>query len=64
MLKVSMEVRNGAARFHVAVHAENIRQAVMIPGRRYPGGDVRVRFPIDPEGFFAKDTAAPVETAA
>lgn len=27
----------------------------------YPGGDVRVEFPIDPESFFIKDTAARAE---
>lgn len=25
---------------------------------RYPGGDCRVKFPIEPEGFFINDAAA------
>jgi hypothetical protein len=58
VVKVSIEVRNGAARFSVAVRAESIRRAVSIVGDRYPGGDIRVKFPIDPEGFFVKDSAA------
>lgn len=58
MVKVSVEIRNGAARFNVAVRAESIRQAMSIVGGRYPGGDVRVKFPIDQESFFVKDLAA------
>jgi hypothetical protein len=43
----------------VAVRAESIRRAVSLVTERYPKGDVRVRFPIDPEGFFVEDIAAP-----
>ncbi len=57
MVKVSIEVRKGAARFSVAVHAESIAQAMSLVQRRYSGGGCRVRFPIDPEGFFSKDPA-------
>ena len=64
MVKVSIEVRNGACRFRVAVQAESIRQAVRIVGRRYPAGDVRVRFPLDSEDSFAKNTAARAGIAA
>jgi hypothetical protein len=64
MVKVSVEVRDGAARFDASVHAESIRKALRIAGTRYQGGDVRVRFPIHPEGFFAKATTAAAETAA
>ena len=59
MVKVSIEVRSGAARFDVAVQAESIQRALSIVGARHPGSDVRVRFPIDPETFFIKDPAAP-----
>jgi hypothetical protein len=52
MIKVSMEVREGAALFRVAVQAESISRAVSIVKGRHPGRDVRVVFPIDPEGFF------------
>lgn len=58
MVGVSFEVRNGAARFSVAVRAENIRRALSIAENQHPGSDVAVRFPIDPEGFFAKEPAA------
>jgi hypothetical protein len=58
MIRVSMEVREGAALSRTAVQAESIREAVSITRRRYPGRDVRVKFPIDPEDFFIE---GPVE---
>ncbi len=58
MVKVSIEVRSGAARFSVGVQAESIQRAVSLVGARYPGGDVRVKFPIEPEGFFVKNSVA------
>ena len=58
MIRVSMEVREGAALSRTAVQAESIREAVSITRGRYPGRDVRVKFPIDPEDFFIEN---PVE---
>ncbi len=58
MVKVSIEVRSGAAYFCVAVRAESIERALSLAQGLYPGGDCRVKFPIDPEGFFVKDCAA------
>ena len=55
MVKVSIEVRNGAACFDVAVQAESIHRALNLVGKRYPDGNVRVKFPIAAEGFFVKD---------
>ena len=52
MIKVSVEVREGASLFRVAVKAESISRAVSIVKGRHPGRDVRVVFPIDPERFF------------
>ena len=60
MIEVTVEVRNGAAGFNVAVRAESIRRAVSLVGARYRGGVVGVKFPIDPESFFVDD-AAPLE---
>jgi hypothetical protein len=57
MIKVSMELREGAARSRATVQAESIREAVSITRRRYPSRDVRVMFPIDPETFFIVDPA-------
>ena len=55
MIRVSIEVREGAALSRTAVQAESIPEAVSIARRRYPGRDVRVKFPIDPEDFFIED---------
>jgi hypothetical protein len=63
MVRVSIEVRSGAARFDVAVQAESIQRALRIVGAHHPGSDVRVRFPIDPEAFFVKDPASPSSSA-
>ena len=58
MVKISIEVRYGATRLDVAVQASSIRRAMSFVRERYPNTDVRVRFPIDPEGFFVQDPAA------
>ena len=58
VVQVSIEVSSGAARFHVAVRAESIQRAASIVAARYPGGNCRVKFPIEPEGFFMNDAAA------
>ena len=52
MVKVCVEVREGAARFRVAVQADSISRAVSIMKGCRPGRDVRVVYPIDPEEFF------------
>jgi hypothetical protein len=52
MIKVSVEVREGAALFRVSVQAENISRAMSIMKGRHPGRNVRVVYPIDPEKFF------------
>ncbi len=57
MIRVSMEVREGAALSRTTVQAESIREAVNITRRRYPGREVRVTFPIDPEDFFIEGPA-------
>ena len=56
MIKVSVEVREEASFSRVAVQADTISQAVSITKVCHPGRDVRVVFPIDPEGFFAGDS--------
>ena len=53
-----MEVREGATLSRATVQAESIREAVNITRRRYPGRDVRVKFPIDAEDFFIEGPAA------
>jgi hypothetical protein len=63
VVRVSIEVRSGAARFDVAVQAKSIQRALRIVGAHHPGSDVRVRFPIDPEAFFVEDPASPSGSA-
>jgi hypothetical protein len=58
MVKVSIEVHDGTARFAVAVLAKSIQQALSIVAARYPSSAARVKFPIDPESFFVEDSAA------
>src|SRR5215212_4269263 len=52
VVKVSVEVRNGAARFRVGVQASSIQRALNLVKGIYSSSDVKVVFPIDPEGFF------------
>lgn len=61
MVRVSMEVRGRAARFRVGTQASSIRRAVILVKGLYSGSDVRVIFPIDPEGFFVEDALAKEE---
>ena len=58
MVKVSVEVRNGTARFMVGVKANNIQQALSIVQTQYPAMVASVKFPIDPKGFFVEERAA------
>ena len=64
MIRVSMEVRGGTVLSRATVQAESIREAVNITRGRYPGRDVRVMFPIDPEDFFIGDPAKSKESRA
>jgi hypothetical protein len=60
MIRISVEVSSGAARFRVMVQAESIERALDIAKRHNPGKECRVTFPLDPEAFFV-DPAARVE---
>jgi hypothetical protein len=55
MIRVAVEVREGATLSRETVSAGSVRQAVSIMRERYPGRDVRVVFPISPEDFFHED---------
>ena len=63
MVRISVEVTSGAARFRVAVQAESIRRALEIVQGQNPGRNVGVVFPIDPEMFFTGDRGAMSRTA-
>ena len=58
MVRVSIEVSSGAARFGVKVQASSIQRAVRLVKGLHPASDVRVVFPIEPEAFFVVDALA------
>jgi hypothetical protein len=58
MVRITIEVGNGATRYKVAVQAESIQRALEIAEGLNPDSDFRVTVPIDPEAFFAEDHAA------
>jgi len=55
MIKISIEVKSGTARFKVASQAESIEEALEMARRYNSGKECKVVFPIAPEGFFVKD---------
>jgi hypothetical protein len=55
MIKVSIDVKSGGAKFKVAVKAESIEGALEAAKRHSPGQECKVVFPIDPEVFFVGD---------
>ena len=55
MIRISIEVRSGTARFKVSAQAESIEGALEIAKRYNSGKECKVVFPIDPEGFFVED---------
>ena len=64
MIRVAVEVREGASVLRETVSADGVRQAVSVMRERYPGRDVRVVFPISPEDFFLEDPKKIVERRA
>lgn len=59
MVQVSIEVQTGSSNLRLAVRAESIQRARALIAERFPGGEARVLFPIEPEAFFAE--GVPVE---
>jgi hypothetical protein len=55
MVKVSLEVREGADSFEVTANADSMSEAVGGTMQRFPGREVRVLFPIDGDEFFAAE---------
>ena len=64
MIRISVQVSSGTARFRVAVQAESIERALENVARQYPAKVCEVTFPIDPETFFVEDSAAKVRQLA
>jgi hypothetical protein len=55
LVRISVEVRSGTARFRVGVQTENIKRALGMVGGRYPQGVVKVRFPVETESVFVPE---------
>ena len=64
MIRISVQVSSGTARFRVPVQAESIERALETVARQYPSKVCEVTFPIDPETFFVEDTVATVRQLA
>ena len=64
MIRISVQVSSGSARFRVAIQAESIERALEIARQHNPGKACEVTFPIDPEAFFVREAVAPVEQLA
>ena len=60
MIRITVRVSSGAARFGVAIQAESIERALEIVASQHPGKECEVTFPIDPEAFFVDDAVATV----
>jgi hypothetical protein len=63
MVRISVEVSSGAARFRVSVQTKSIERALEIVQRQNPGKDCLVRFPIDAEPFFVEEDSVPQDGA-
>jgi hypothetical protein len=61
MVRISVLVSGGSARFRVMVQAESIERALELARRYNPAAECRVSFPIDPESFFAGDSVPGLE---
>ena len=57
MVKVSVEVRSGTARFRVGVKAHSVREALRLAGRMYPDRATIVKLAQGRENSFAYGAA-------
>jgi hypothetical protein len=64
MIRISVHVSSGPARFSVAIQAESIERALEIVARQNPGKECEVAIPIDPETFFVDEAVATVAPLA
>ena len=64
MIRISVQVSSGTARFRVAVQAQSVERALESVARQYPGKVCEVTFPVDPETFFVEDAVASVKQLA
>lgn len=57
MVRVTVEVSSGPGSFRAYVYAKSIAHAVRLAGAYYPGSDVGVVFPLEPD-FFVREPAS------
>jgi hypothetical protein len=62
MVRISVQVSSGDSSLRTVIRAESIQRAIGLASTRYPGSEVRVLFPIDPEAFFEKESAPKEES--
>lgn len=63
MIRVSVEVREGAVTRRVRITAPSIERALEIAGAGKPRLEVRLLFPIDPEAFVVPENSGQSEAA-
>jgi hypothetical protein len=63
MIRVTVEIREGALKYRTRVSAPSVEQALKIVGGGKPGRRVRLIFPIEPEAFFVTDVPGREEAA-
>jgi hypothetical protein len=61
MVRISVQVSSGSARFRVMVQAESIERALEIARCHNPTSECQVSFPIDPGSFFDGGSAPKIE---
>jgi hypothetical protein len=63
MIRVTVEIREGALTYKARVTAPSIERALKIAGEGKPGRKVRLLFPIDPGAFFVPAGSSTREAA-
>ena len=63
MIRVAVEIREGALTHRTRVTAPSIERALKIAGGGKPGRRVRLVFPIEPEAFFVTEVPSRKEAA-
>jgi hypothetical protein len=63
MIRVTVEIREGALAHRTRVSAPSIERALKIAGGGKPGRRVRLVFPIEPEAFFVTEVPDRKEAA-
>ena len=58
MIRISVVLTRGPARYRVAVKARSIGRALEIVEGSYPGGQADMVSPVDPEASFVRDASA------